>query len=303
MFRVLCYNTNVHPLKGSVMLTQCRRIAVLPLLLLSSWSSYAEPALEFRFQVSEPGLGCWFDRQASQPNLLPGKIAQIDLNVKCAQPRAYRIESTLTQALPVKTKDGQWLLSLAMGPQSYSCETILQEPQWVFERYRDVKAGENASDWRLCMKAQAQSNQISSIFPVSGVAEIVLVSPTDEPVYPENTQTFDVLFAHNSASLSKSSVNEMTAWIREHAKQGDYRLELHAHASDSGERQYNHDLSLRRLSAVRQVVHNLVDHSKNDVWGQAWGEMRLKALNAGEVYAAENRRVTLVFVPLNQVSK
>lgn len=257
-----------------------------------------EPDVEVRFSVSQPGLGCWFDRQKDQPVAGADLTWSVDAEVQCKTPRGYRIESTLFTGLPIIDQRGSWLLNAALGPADQSCQALLNSEQYAFERYRDVPASTDTGQrWRLCVSAQPQSQLVSTIAPRLKPVEIVLSAEQGGHDIPRDAATLDILFKHNSATAPQDTQQYVANWLTHVKDINQYRVEVHAHASDSGERQYNHDLSLRRLAAVRNEMKKVPALRGVPVWGQAWGEMRLKALNDGTQFDAQNRRVTLVLVP------
>lgn len=271
-------------------------------LLIATPVVSQEADMEFRFQVSQPGLGCWFDRQVGQPVMQRGNVVQVDMAVNCNKPKSYRLESTLSTALPVVTESGRWQITSALGQTGDSCAEIMSRPGSAFNHEKDVEVGADlgvTSNWRLCMKAEPLEGQIATVFPVLSPVEIVLSASVGQDSYPEGTQTLDLLFEHNNASLNKANQQSALSWLASLGSEQSYRFELHAHASDSGERQYNHDLSIRRLAETRRFLQAQPAFSNVELWGQAWGEMRLRALNNTAARHAQNRRVVVVAIPLD----
>lgn len=271
----------------------------LAVALLGGLLSASSFAFDFRFQVAEPQLGCKFAGPSLITSVMTQGIVSVDVNVTCLSAQRYYFNTDLAKGHVVHTPSGRWHVSSALTNTGKRCTEALDAPANAF--YEDSNAGgregTGSQSWRLCVGMRPLDGQIQTVPPVEGVVMVTLQSsPTLN--YPEGTLTYDTLFAHDGVMILPESDTALRHFMSTLDSSTAYRFELHAHASDHGDAKYNYALSIRRLAAVRASLSRHFDIKDQHIWGQAWGEQRLKALNAGESFAAQNRRVSIVAIPV-----
>lgn len=273
----------------------------LLVFLMGSAVAAKEPAMEYRFQTSVPGSGCWFDRHVATPAPGLNGILMANVTVRCHAQQAYQLTTDVITTLPAVTQDGRWQLKSVMTPHGESCEQALNQPGYQFDQngYASPSLLQGEKTWTLCLQALPLSSQVTTVFPLHGAINVSLSPAGTIEHYPEGTQVTHVLFANDSAALAPAQREHLAIWLKDIGAVDSYRFELHGHASDSGERQYNHDLSLNRLVAARTYLVGELGLPASALWSQAWGEQRPSALNRGEQYDRLNRRVTVVAIPVS----
>lgn len=263
-------------------------------------------AVEFRFQVETPGAPCSFQGTPVVASVFKGGFVSADVNVVCSQ-RArqsgvtrYYLNTDLAPAHLFYTKEGRWELRSSLAPSDQPCEQALNNSHSGFYQDSPAERREGSGDarWRVCVGMTPLDGQIQTLPPVDGQI-LVTLSQSPYSSYPEGTVYRDALFAHDKAELSPREASEIEAWLNQLGPLSRYRFEIHANTSEVGDPNYNYALSVRRLAAVRGLLTRRMKISDSMIWGQAWGEHRLKALNQGEVFDRLNRRVSIIAIPLN----
>lgn len=263
-------------------------------------------AIEFRFQVETPGASCSFQGAPLVASVLDGGFVSADINVVCAKSQKpsgaahYYLNTDLAPSHLFYAQDGRWEIRSSLVRSDQVCSRALVGPKSSF--YQDSPAehrkGVGDERWRVCVGMTPLDGQIQTLPPVDGQIMITL-SQSPYSTYPEGTVSYDVLFSHDKSDIPASLNKEIEEWLNKLGPLSRYRFEIHANASEVGDPNYNHSLSVRRLAAVRSLLTKSMKISDDVVWGQAWGEHRLKALNKGETFDRLNRRVTLIAIPLN----
>lgn len=274
-------------------------LTVCSLFLLTT---AAANAIDFRFQSADPHVKCGFNRSgAVTADTANSRVFSVDVAVMCEQPFRYYINTDLAPGHVYRGAEGVWYVSSAITGLNESCEDALKRPSAAFFQDSPIgpRGGESSAFWRVCVGV----NPLDDSLKVAPVLDgSILLTLHSEPIeaYPDGTEYKEALFEHNGTKLTKDSKAELGAWLSTLKPLSGYKFEIHANASDRGESRYNHTLSIKRLAATRSYMtsqHKIVD---SQIWGQAWGDQRLKALNSGERFDALNRRVSVVAIPHNE---
>lgn len=110
----------------------------------------------------------------------------------------------------------------------------------------------------------------------------------------------EILFEYNSDEILPQQLGKV-ARLKELISRpefADTKIALIGHTDASGSPSYNLSLSRRRAASVARTLAGLSDSLANRLLSTGMGESQLKTPNAP--YAAENRRVQVVLVPVSR---
>jgi outer membrane protein OmpA-like peptidoglycan-associated protein len=164
-----------------------------------------------------------------------------------------------------------------------------------------ITASAGVTQWSYCLQITKKGSQVSmdDLWPVQGQLDLDLIDPDRGHWLPQAASMISLPFPNNVSILSSDMKQLMDAVLTNIGGPNNVQIQIHAHASEIGDPEYNHDLSIMRLKHVREWLQEEGAVPRSAIWGQAWGESRPFAIKTIEDEESQNRRVDVVFFPID----
>jgi outer membrane protein OmpA-like peptidoglycan-associated protein len=274
------------------------RIAALSLLLAPSLSAQAntDDTLQLYIRADNMKSPC----RINTPNVTlafkysaANKLNYSDgeFTVFCPKESgSYRADTDLREdAVIVTPKEQEHAFQLHLSSTPLACDKPLEQGEsthlFVDHLSPDHRGAPGQQRWYYCAQLLASEPQ-----PLNGGINITLQGLSKTTQLP----LYNVLFDNNSTEISLEGKRQLAHFAMELRRQGNAYAVLHGHASLIGKMTYNQTLSSKRAAAVKSLMTDSFHIPEERIKTLAWGETRLRALNQGETFEEQNRRVVLV---------
>lgn len=260
----------------------------------------------FQLRTDANIQGCTFDRTRATPKRTHGQTLEGRFAINCDSDRGYRIVTHLSPLAKIRTEAGsEYNVKLYLRKNAPACIEGAKHPDAIDfhsgARNVEIDITRGVTDWNYCLQSRRVGERLtfSDPWPVQGQLDIDLIDPDRGHWLPQSASMISLPFPNNVSTLSPDMEQLLDAVLTNIGGPNNVNIQIHAHASEVGDAAYNHDLSIMRLKHVREWLHEQGAVPRTSIWGQAWGESRPYAIKTVEDEEAQNRRVDVVFYPLN----